>query len=91
MGNDPDTGIRFDLGDGVFPRESNVEQANVEQAEMKMRPDRVVERPVKTREEFVHIGLRIPISMLAELDALGGSLSGAIRELLREALAAHRR
>lgn len=90
MGNDPDTGIRFDLGDGVFPRESNVEQAHVEQTEMKARPR------LKPVDRLVHIGVRLPESMVAEIAVLAkasndGSWSGVIRGLLRQALAAHRR
>jgi len=56
-----------------------------------MRPKAFVQQPAKTREELVHIGLRIPVSMLVELDALGGSLSENIREFIQQGLAATRR
>ena len=83
----------FQIGD--IPPPSSVEQLETPKMLNNSRPEHpeIVEQQIveqQSPERLVHIGLRVPASMLAELDAVAltthDSLSEVVRRLLRRAL-----
>ena len=90
----PSRDTSFQIG-GISPPPSSVEQLETPEMLNNSRPEHteIVEQQIveqQSPERLVHIGLRIPTSMLAELDAVAlrthDSLSEVVRRLLRRAL-----
>jgi hypothetical protein len=84
----------FQIGGGISSPPRPVEQLEAPKMLNKSRPEHPenVEQNFveQSPERLVHIGLRIPSSMLAEIDAVAltthDSMSEAVRRLLRRAL-----
>jgi hypothetical protein len=81
----------FQIGGVISPPSTSVEQLEAPEMLNNSR-ERSEQHVEQSPERLVHIGLRIPTSMLAEIDAVAltthDSMSEVIRRLLRGALAA---